>query len=336
MSKPTVLTVILNFRTPEMTLRALDAAHAAMKGVEGGIVVVDNGSDDGSTDLIAEHIETRGWGEGARVRLCLAGCNGGFGAGMNHGIMQGLPDGARPDYIYLLNSDAFPEPDAIRRLVDHLEDCPTAGIAGSHIRGEDDVTHQTAFRFPTIAGEFEGAARTGVFTRLLHKSVVPLPIPQRSQPVEWCAGASMILRQEMLDEVGNFDEGFFLYFEETDLCHRARRAGWETWYLPCSRVVHVGSVSTGMKTWARTPRYWFDSRWRYFTKTHGRIYAALATGFRILGETFWRLRAVLTGREIGGAPRFLRDLVAYSAGLHASDGGKCRAAQPNSIAGDVK
>ncbi|MFU1476982.1 glycosyltransferase family 2 protein [Roseovarius sp. C7] len=311
MQDPKVLTIILNYRTPELSLRSLDAAYGAMEGIAGEILVVDNCSGDGSCEVIAKGIEARGWAGGSRVRLAASGHNGGFGAGNNFGMKLGLSDGSQPDYIYLLNSDAFPEKSAISELFTHLAAHPKAGMAGSYIRGEDEIPHITAFRFPSVAGEFEGAVRTGIVTRLLKGSVVPLPMPQEATSVDWVAGASVLMRREMLDEIGGFDERFFLYFEETDLCRRARRAGWEVWYLPQSRVVHLGSVSTGMKTWARTPGYWFDSRLHYFVKNHGRGYAVGATLARVAGAALWRLRVAVSGKELGDPPHFLRDLIGH-------------------------
>jgi len=308
MTDPTVLTVILNYRSPEMTLKSLAAAVRAMEGIDGEIAVVDNGSGDDSHDILSAEIERNGWAREGRVTFRQVGHNGGFGAGNNHAMRAGLSDGRQPDFIYLLNSDAFPDPDAIRNLLAFMRDTRQAGVAGSAIRGVDGTPHQTAFRFPSVAGEFEGAIRTGIVTRLLRNSVVPLPLPETTSRVDWVAGASAMLRRRMLDEVGIFDETFFLYFEETDLCHRAACAGWETYYVCNSRVAHVGSFSTGMKLWRRTPRYWFDSRLHYFTKTHGPAYAGMATLARIMGGALWRLRAVLSGRAIGDPPHFLRDL----------------------------
>lgn len=305
----TVLTVILNWRTPEMTLKSVESALIAMEGIAGAITVVDNDSGDGSEEILRRAVAERGW---SRVRVMQAGRNGGFGAGNNVGIRAGLPGGARPDYVYILNSDAFPAPDAIRLLLDHLETHPAVGFAGSYIHGVDGVPHTTCFRFPTIASELEGAARTGPITRALARHVVPMQIPATGvMRVDWSAGCSLMMRQTVLDQIGDFDEGFFLYFEETDLCLRAARAGWPTDYIRASEVAHIGSESTGMKRWTRTPRYWFDSRWRYFTKSHGRFYAALATLAHVTGGALWRLRCALGRRPVGDPPRFLRDLIAH-------------------------
>ena len=118
-----------------------------------------------------------------------------------------------------------------------------------------------------------------------------------------------MIRCEVLEQIGLFDEDFFLYFEETDLCRRAAEAGWKTAYVRDSEVTHIGSVSTGMKAWDRVPRYWFDSRRHYFRKSHGRIYAGIATLAHIAGAMVYRLRALVADKPRVDPPKFLRDLI---------------------------
>jgi GT2 family glycosyltransferase len=312
MAEPSVLTVILNYRTPAMTLDAVAAARRELVGIAGGIVVVDNDSRDGSFEAIGAAVSARGWDADGRVRVIASPQNGGYGAGNNVGIRAGLSDGSRPDYVYILNSDAFPDAGAIRRLVDHLEGHPEAGFAGSYIHGPDGEPHTTAFRFPTLLSEFENAVRLGPVSRLLARYRVPMPIPEASAPVDWLAGASVMMRRTMLDAIGLFDEGFFLYFDETDLCRRGRDAGWLSVYVRESAVVHIGSVSTGMKTWARTPTYWLDSRLRYFVKHHGAAYAAAATAAVVAGGLIWRARMAVQRLPPCDPPHFLRDLVVHA------------------------
>ncbi|MCX7566455.1 glycosyltransferase family 2 protein [Sulfitobacter sp. F26169L] len=313
MPAPTVLCVILNFRTPEMTLRAAEAALADLHSVGGELVIVDNASGDGSYEMITQQVAARGWGEGGLVRVVASPVNGGFGAGNNIALRMTLGDGRAPDYFYVLNSDAFPDAGCIEALMDHLEAHRDAGIACSNVRGEDGVVHTTAFRFPSIAGEFAGAARLGFIDRMFPEAPVPMPQPATTCQVDWSAGASMMLRRTMLEQIGLFDETFFLYFEETDLCLRAARAGWSCWYVQDSRVVHIGSVSTGLKTTRRMPSYWYDSRRHYFIKNHGRVYAATALLAHLAGGVLHRLRAALGGRHPQDPRWFLRDLVAHAA-----------------------
>jgi hypothetical protein len=302
-----VLCVILNWRTPEMTLKAAQSAMVAMEGIEGAITIVDNDSQDGSFEAMQE--AAHDW---PRVRVLQSGRNGGYGAGNNYGIQAGLPDGSRPDYVYVLNSDAFPAPDAIRVLVDYLDTHPDIGFAGSHIHGPESEPHTTAFRFPSIASEFEGSAKTGPISRLLKNAIIAPPLPTRTQRVDWLAGASVLMRQSVLDQIGIFDETFFLYFEETDLCRRAARAGWPTVYVVESRVMHIGSVSTGMKDWQRVPGYWFDSRRHYFEKNHGRLYAVAATVAHVAGLGVYGLRVLIGRKKRHTPPHFVRDLLRHS------------------------
>lgn len=304
---PTVLTVLLNWRTAEMTLKAAEAAERAMEGIAGGIVVVDNDSGDGSYERMSEALRDR-----PRFRVVQSGRNGGFGAGNNVGIRLGLPGGLRPDYIYILNSDAFPAPDAIRLLLDYLEAHPKVGIAGSYIHGPDGEAHWTCFRFPSVASEFEAAARTGPISRLLADRTVAIPVPETTGPVDWLAGASMMLREAVVRDAGGFDETFFLYYEETELCLRAAKAGWPTHFVRESRVEHIGSVSTGMKGWRRVPAYWFDSRWYYFRKTGGTGRAVAATLAHVAGGLILRARRLVRPSIPPGAPHFLRDLMGHA------------------------
>ncbi len=309
----TLLTLILNWRTAAMTLQSVETALQGMAGMRGAITVVDNDSGDGSFEAMQAEITARGWDHTAvPVRVIQSGRNGGFGAGSNVGIRAGLPDGTRPDYVYILNSDAFPDQGAIRALLAHLEAHPATGFAGSFTRGDDGVPHRTAFRFPSIASELEGAARIGPISRMLSRYIVAQPIPLATTQVDWLAGASVMMRQAVLDQIGLFDETYFLYFEETDLCLRAARAGWPCDYVIESRVTHIGSVSTGMKTWARMPGFWLDSRHYYFTKNHGALYATAATLAHVLGGILWRLRCLVQRKDRGDPPHFLRDLMVHS------------------------
>lgn len=311
-----LLTVILNWRTPDMTLQSVESALAALEGIEGAMVVVDNDSGDGSFEKLSTGVAARGWDRGPQqVRVLQSGRNGGFGAGNNFGIRAGLPDGSKPDYVYVLNSDAFPAKDAIRALLDHLGTHPATGFAGSYIHGPDGEPHRTAFRFPSIPGEFEAQVRFGPVSKLLNRWIVAQPLPTVTMRVDWLAGASMMMRQGVLDQIGLFDETFFLYYEETDLCRRAALAGWPTDYVVESRVAHIGSVSTGLKEWRRIPGFWLDSRLHYYVKNHGRAYAMAATLATLAGGLLWRARLLIQRKDRGDPPRYLRDLVAH--GLRA-------------------
>lgn len=307
-----LLTIILNYKTPQMTLDAVRAARTALAGVERHrIHVVDNDSGDGSEEALRDAVASESWPD---VEVLQTGHNGGFGYGNNHSIRRALRSDDPPDFVYVLNSDAFPEPDAIEALLGFLRERPDVGIAGSAIYGTDGEPHVTAFRFPSLKSEVTASFRLGLLSRALPGSEVPiLPRPERTQQVDWLAGASMMIRREVLEEVGLFDEGFFLYFEETDLCRRARLAGWPTWYVVESRVAHVGHGSTGLKDKKKPmPRYWFDSRRHYFLKNHGKAYLWAANAVHATGLATFKARARLQRKEDSDPTRFLRDFVRYN------------------------
>lgn len=309
--------IILNFRTPDMTVDAITSTIAALVNVDfdWAITVVDNDSGDGSEEKLRQTCEAQqknniqGWD---RVEVVQSGNNGGFGAGNNVGIRHVMTQHDDLEYVYILNSDAFPEKEALTELVQFLDNNQGYGVAGSYIFGTDGEPHMTAFRFPTIQGEFEGAIKLGPVSRILKKYIVPMGIPETAIDVDWLAGASMLVRVKTIHQVGLFDETFFLYFEETDLLLRMAKQGWMTRYLLESKVAHVGSASTGMKKWERIPSYWLDSRKHYFIKNHGRAYFYLATIAKVIGLSVWSLRCALTKKENQEPKGFSLDLIKHA------------------------
>ena len=167
----TLLTVILNWRTAAMTLQSVETALQGMAGMRGAITVVDNDSGDGSFEAMQAEVTARGWDHTAvPVRVIQSGCNGGFGAGNNVGIRAGLPDGTRPDYVYILNSDAFPDQDAIPALLAHLEAHPATGFAGSFTRGDDGVPQDIKVLCEIPSGLGFGEAATQAVAETIYPS----------------------------------------------------------------------------------------------------------------------------------------------------------------------
>ena len=134
-----------------------------------------------------------------------------------------------------------------------------------------------------------------------------------SGEVDWVSGVSMMFRSEVFSKTGFFDERFFLYFEETDLALRIRESGWKVYFVSGASVDHVGGLSTGFTdTTRRMPRYWFDSRRRYFVKHHGRLYAAAADVAWICGHAIFKAKVGLLRRKDRMRPKFGRDFIQYS------------------------
>lgn len=308
---PSVATIILNYRSASLAIRAVEAALKATSRFERApVYLIDNESRDGSLERLEEARIERGWPE--RLQLRNSGRNGGYGFGNNVGFRLGLTSSPKPDYFYILNPDCFPDADAIDELLDFFARHPRAGIVGSAARGEDGAPHCTAFRFPSVQSEFEDGIRLGLVSKFLAPYRVPIGEEIEESIVDWVGGMSVLIRRELLEEIGFFDEGFFLYFEETDLCKRAKEAGFEVGYAKRSRVVHIGSATTGLRSLDDPmPSFWYDSRRRYFEKNHGVGYRALADLARLAGESAFRARVRALRLDRPTKPRFIRDFIQH-------------------------
>jgi N-acetylglucosaminyl-diphospho-decaprenol L-rhamnosyltransferase len=314
-----LLIVIVNYRTAQLSLACLRSLESELRNVCGArVALVENAS--GEEGVLREAIYANGWHDW--VTLEIAPCNGGFGAGNNVAIKSAFASPTPPRFILLLNADTEVRPGAVRTLLEFMEVRPEVGIAGSGIENPDGSDWPFAFRFITPGNQLLNGLRIGVLDRLFAGCVVARQMDQRRPaPVDWVAGCSMIVRREVFDTIGLLDEGYFLYFDETDFCLRARRAGWPCWYVPEARVMHIGGQSTGLvglggkKDSAaplRVPAYWFESRRRYFLKNFGLIGAMaadLAFGF---GYACWRLRRRVQRKPDLDPPHMLFDLWHHS------------------------
>ncbi len=307
-----IYTVIVNYRTAELTLDCLSALAPEVQNLPGyHVTVVDGGSADGSVERLTKAVRSEGWGGWCEV-LPLEE-NRGFAAGNNAAIRSSLAGAQPPAYIWLLNPDTVVRPGAVRELVNFLERNLSIGIVGSRLEDANGTPQRSAFRFPTVAGEFEGGARFGPISRLFPSKVVAPPVQDNSHPTDWVCGASMMIRREVFESIGLLDEGYFLYYEETDFCLRARRAGWLCWYVPASHVIHLVSKSTGINDPnQRIPMYWLSSRYRYFRANHGLVYTWLANLAGLVGHVAWWLRVKMTGKPAQVPSHFLRDFFRYN------------------------
>lgn len=314
-ASPELVVAIVNYCTPDLVidcLRSLAEHRAECPSM--AVVVADNASPDRSAEPIASAIAENGWG--AWAELMRMPHNGGFGYGNNAIIRKHLLSPHPPKYIWLLNSDTVVRAGAITALLEFMERHPDVGAAGSRLEDPDGTAQHSAFRFPSIASEFEASIRLGVVTRLLDRWRIAPPIVDRDTSVDWLSGASLLIRSEVLRQVGDFDETYFLYYEETDLCRRLSEGGWRCWYVPESRVVHLVGKSTGVTARnsrpKRRPDYWFESRRRFFVKHHGRFYAALADLALAAGTSAALLRDMIQRRPSICPEHFLYDLARHS------------------------
>jgi GT2 family glycosyltransferase len=249
------------------------------------------------------------------VDLTVIHPNRGFCGGNNAVIRPALAWGDPPEYVLLLNADTLVEEHALDALVEFMDRHPEAGIAGSQLLFASRAVGPSPFRFEGIATELDRGLRLGIVSKLLRSRLPTLPTPSAPARVDWVAGASMILRRTMLEAIGLLDDGLYTYFDDPDICLRARRAGWQTWYVPESRIVHIGGASTGVTAGhveSRRPSYWFQARRRFFLKNYGPWYTAAVDAAFIFGFALWRLRRRIQRKPDNDPPHMLFDSIRHS------------------------
>jgi N-acetylglucosaminyl-diphospho-decaprenol L-rhamnosyltransferase len=152
--------------------------------------------------------------------------------------------------------------------------------------------------------------------RLFKRWVIAKHMTKVPQPIDWICGASMLIRPEVLESIGGMDENYFLYFEETDFCYRAKKAGFATWYVPQSRVMHIRGQSTTVTDLTRGPErlpsYWFESRRRYFAMTYGVGHAIGIDIVAFLACSIGLVKRAARGRAHTATPHYIRDLIRHS------------------------
>jgi N-acetylglucosaminyl-diphospho-decaprenol L-rhamnosyltransferase len=273
--------VVVSWNTKALVRDCLAALGAASGGARYEAIVADNASTDGTVEAVSlEHPTTV---------LIANDRNLGFAAANNQGIRV-----ARGRYVLLLNSDTIPEPRSIEKLVAFADATPRAGCVGGMLLHGDGRFQASFQKAPSIARECLSALGLG---RRLWFEGYPGYGPEQSQTrreVEVVPGACMLLRRSALDQVGLLDESYFMYSEETDLCRRLRATGWEVWYVPESRIIHLGGQST-RQVRVEMVRALYRSKVRYMALHHGAASAVVLRSLLTLILRGKRLAAVSVG-----------------------------------------
>lgn len=303
-----VAIVIVNYRTGRLVVNCLESLKTILnQSVKA--VVVDNFSGDNSIELIGKWVS-----KNKNAHLICSENNSGFSGGNNLAIESVKKMGFNADFVWLLNPDTVVRENALQYLLAFMEQNPQVGITGSRLEDFDGKPQCSAFRFHTILSELDDGLKLGIISNLLKRWQVALPISDEPVKVDWLAGASMLIKKQVFEDIGLFDDDYFLYFEETDFCLQAKKAGWPCWYVPASRVVHFVGSSTGVTDGSkkRRPRYWFESRQRYFLKNHGHLYLFLANLVWAAAYTLYRIRLKIQNKPDNETEFLLRDFVSFN------------------------
>lgn len=226
--------IIVSFNTCNILRRCLQTLLKKAGAVQFETIVVDNASQDDSADMVER--------EFPQVNLIRSPINLGFAAANNLAFQQ-----ATGEFIVLLNSDAFLTEEALSLSLQLMRDNPNIGIGGARLIGRDNSWQPSARMFPNLLNHFltlSGLAYKYPKSKFFGRFDRTWANPNLAAEVDWVPGAYSIIRHDVLKQVNYFDEKFFLYYEEVDLCRRVKQAGYAVWYFPDVMVVHIGGESS--------------------------------------------------------------------------------------------
>lgn len=288
---PELTVIVVNHNTRDDLVACLGSLPAAAASLPTEVIVVDSASDDGSIEAV------RGAFKAARVLPCTS--NRGFAHACNLGM-----EAARAPLAAVLNADVLCAPGCLDRMASFLRERPRAGAVGPLLRNSDGSLQTSAYRFPTLPVEFVGifglrsllpleALRRSPRVQRLLPRTGHFDAHDRTRRVDYVTGACIVLRRDAFEQIGGFDENFFLYYEEIDLCRRLHAAGWHVFHLPEATAVHHLNRSGEQQ-----PRLTFlarqQSRLRFHAKHRGP--AAFLALRAMLGA---RVAAAGVGRRVG-------------------------------------
>lgn len=281
---PRASIIVVNYNTKDLLKRCFDSIRGSAGDLSYELIVVDNGSRDGSAEYLRK--------EYPDCALIECAENLGFARANNVGYEK-----ASGDYVVLLNSDAFLVGGSLAAAVELMDRHPEVGLAGGRLIGEDGAWQPSARSFPGLWNDFIIA--TGLSARNRQSRIFGRPdltyLDQGKDILcDWVPGAFTIIRRPIVEELGLFDERFFLYYEEVDLCRRIKKAGWKIAYWPAITVIHIGGASTAQfsrklvtKSGMQMGLWRLQSQYLYYRKHHG---WATAFASKAAEELYNRLR----------------------------------------------
>lgn len=299
-----IAVAIVNYKTADLVIDCLKSLIDERKdGFDIHVIVGDAVSDDGSVEKINKYIEENNldW-----MKCVDNGENGGFAFGNNVIVQRQVFPDPSFDYVHFLNPDTYIYPGAVRALAQFLHDHPDAGMAGSRLENPDGSPRAYGFRFPTLWREFFRGARLSLLDKMFPTSVEVVQNLDTYREVDWVTGGSFMVPCEVLRTVGLMDDDYFLYFEDADLAHRVKKAGYQVWHVPESRVVHLAGQATGMRGGevrrAPLPTFWLQSRCKFFIDRYGQIGVFFANLFYLTGDLLYRVHRFIRLKPIENPP----------------------------------
>ncbi|HEU5082088.1 MAG TPA: glycosyltransferase family 2 protein [Acidimicrobiales bacterium] len=286
-ARPLVDVGVVTWNTADLTATALRRLLDTEQGADLRVLVRDNGSTDGTVERLAASVPEADVDAGEE--------NLGFAAGMNTLLAR-----STAPWFLALNSDAWPAPGAVGRLVQAAVADPGAAAVAPRLERPDGSLEHSTHPFPSLvvaAATAAGAERwlpRPLADRLL---LEPAWDHRRARDVDWAVGAALLMRRGAVEQVGGFDERFFMYVEDLAWCHRARRHGWRIRFEPAAVVVHVGNASGRAGYGERRTRTYLESTHRWYREVHGPARSALYRALGAAGAARHQLAARRRGDE---------------------------------------
>jgi GT2 family glycosyltransferase len=281
---------VISYNTRDLLRGVIDSALADGAST---IIVADNGSSDGSVDMIRA--------EYPMVRVVVNHSNPGYGVASNEAIAL-----TESQYVLLLNSDVVFRPGTLKALTDYLDEHPRAGIVGPRLTNADGTLQRSCHEFPRpfvslLEHSWVGAVVCSI--PVLRRRYLRTWTHDHARPVPWVVGAALAIRKEPFARVGGFDPSFFMYFEEVDLAYRMMRAGWETHFAPVAEITHFGGASTQQMRTAMFGQYYRAALQFYDRHRSQSATARAERAFRFALRSHWIIGAVKRALTVDAARR---------------------------------
>lgn len=282
-----ILVIIINYKTPKLVCQAIQSVIPQLDKQKDKVCVIDNDSQDDSVGLLNQFLEENDFQ--SLVNIICSSVNGGFSAGNNLGIQS-----ARAQFYLLLNSDAYLTDNALSTLINTIQKSPKTGIVAPRLNWQNGIQQTTCFNNLTPLNSLLMSAKTGIISRFLkllaiYEVAIPCSFHDSAMP-DWLSFACVLLKAEMINEIGLMDEGYFMYREDNDYCRRANESGWQLRFEPDAQVVHLNQGASNQTIVKRLPKYYFESRTRYFLKYYGRFGLLLANLLWNIGRCIYLIR----------------------------------------------
>ena len=252
--------IVVSYNTSGLLASCLRSVGETATGLAYELIVVDNGSRDGSVEMVMRDFP--------HVRLIRNQDNRGFAAASNQAIRASLGR-----HVLLLNSDAALLPGTADRMVSFLDGHPQVGVVGGLLLNPDGSFQASYADFPGLSGELLLLTKLARVFRSPAYPSYPEEKSREPRAVDWVPGACLMARRAAIDAVGYLDEDYFMYAEETDWCYRMRQAGWLVYYLPDAKTIHWSGQSAGRAP-ERKRLQVYRSKWLFMRKHRGALAAA--------------------------------------------------------------